>query len=319
MMAATAVTAAEQSKPSQTSPTLAGLVTIAPYADVSAKVTSFGMLIGNPVVPALLLASLQQSAVVTYGRFRSDMPVYLVSYMVGQGKNDEAVVYPSVDRVARMALANPGSERIAKDALHLMPTDRHPHDRYAVFAKDNIFTSFASSEALARQALVDAQPAAKDSFPLVRVALQRQGIRAVCQAANKSGATNVSDIVEGFARLDLVMEMDTRGLSLSFTGVRNDGVADAACKARIERELQGLFGMIGGGNEKLAPSVTVSTKPGGIVTGEVLLAEDQLKGLGKDFNSFVAKQMSGALSGEKENKDQGNKNKKGAKGKVQKK
>ena len=110
---ATAVSmAAEPVRTKVAEPELAGLVSIAPYADVSAKVTSFGLLIGNPVVPALLFASLQQSAVVTYGRFRSDVPVYLASYMVESGKNDEVVVYPSVDRIARMALAHPGSERL---------------------------------------------------------------------------------------------------------------------------------------------------------------------------------------------------------------
>ena len=70
-------------------------------------------------------------------------------------------------------------------------------------------------------------------------------------------------------------------------------------------------------DSKLCPTVTVGVKGGGGVTGEVRISKEQLKGLGKDFNSFVTKQMSGALSGEDESK---NKNmKKGAKGKVQKK
>jgi hypothetical protein len=61
----------------------------------------------------------------------------------------------------------------------------------------------------------------------------------------------------------------------------------------------------------------LDVKGGGVVTGEVRITKEQLKGLGKDFNSFVTKQMSGALSGEDESKSKNMK--KGAKGKVQKK
>ena len=306
---------AEPARPKVSEPELAGLVTIAPYADVSAKVTSFGLLIGNPVVPALLLASLQQSAVVTYGRFRTDVPVYLASYAVAPGKNDEVVVFPSVDRVARMALAHPGSERVGKDVLHLIPSEKSPYDRYAVF--EGVFTAFASSEALARRALADSKPSAGENLPLVRAALRGPGVRSVCQASQRAGVTNVANVVKGFSRLDLTLDLDDEGLALTIAGVRADGVTDATFKKNLERELHDIFDVIGGGDSKLCPTVKVDVKGGGGVTGEVRITKEQLKGLGKDFNSFVTKQMSGALSGEDESK---NKNmKKGAKGKVQKK
>ena len=306
---------AESARPKVSEPELAGLVSIAPYADVSAKVTSFGLLIGNPVVPALLLASLQQSAVVTYGRFRTDVPLYLVSYAVAPGKNDEVVVFPSVDRVARMALAHPGSERVGKDVLHLIPSEESPYDRYAVF--EGVFTAFASSEALARRALADSKPSAGENLPLVRAALRGPGVRSVCQASQRAGVTNVANVVKGFSRLDLTLDLDDEGLALTVAGVRADGVTDATFKKNLERELHDIFDVIGGGDSKLCPTVKVDVKGGGGVTGEVRITKEQLKGLGKDFNSFVTKQMSGALSGEDESK---NKNmKKGAKGKVQKK
>ena len=311
---ATAVSmAAEPVRTKVAEPELAGLVSIAPYADVSAKVTSFGLLIGNPVVPALLLASLQQSAVVTYGRFRSDVPVYLASYMVESGKNDEVVVYPSVDRIARMALAHPGSERLGKDVLHIVPSEKSPHDRYAVF--EDVFTAFASSEALARRALADSKPSAKEKLPLVRVALRELGVRSVCQAARKSGATNVADVVQGMSRLDLTLDLDDQGLALVFSGVCVGGMADPVFKKRLESELHGIFDVIGGGDSKLCPSVTVEIKGGGVVIGDVRITKEQLKGLGKDFNSFVTKQMSGALSGE----DKGKNTKKGANSKERRK
>lgn len=315
MLVSAVLTASESARPKVSEPELAGLVSIAPYADVSAKVSAFGLLIGNPVVPALLLASLQQSAVVTYGRFRTDVPVYIASYMVAPGKNDEVVVFPSVDRIARMALAHPGSERLGKDVLHLVPTDKSPHDRYAVF--EDVFTSFASSEALARQALADSKPSAKEQLPLVRVALRGPGVRSIGQASQKAGVTNVANVVRGFSRLDLTLDLDDQGLGLTVSGVRAGGVADAAFKKYLERELHDIFDVIGGGDQKLCPSVTVDVKGGGVVTGEVRITKEQLKGLGKDFNSFVTKQMSGALSGEDEGKKKNIK--KGAKAKERSK
>ena len=61
-------------------PELAGTISVAPFADVSAKATAFGALIGNPIVPALMLAAVQRSAVTTYGRFRTDAPIHAASY-----------------------------------------------------------------------------------------------------------------------------------------------------------------------------------------------------------------------------------------------
>ena len=315
VLAAVISMAAEPVRPKVSEPELAGIVSIAPYADVSAKVTAFGLLIGNPVVPALLLASLQQSAVVTYGRFRTDVPLYLASYVVAPEKSDEVVVFPSVDRISRMALAHPGSERVSKDVLHLIPSEKSPYDRYAVF--EGVFTAFASSEALARRALADSKPSAGEKLSLVRAMLRRAGVRSVCQASQRAGITNVANVVKGFARLDLTLDLDDQGLTLTVAGARADGVADATFKENLQRELHQIFDVIGGGDSKLCPSVAVDVKEGGDVNGEVRITKEQLKELGKDFNSFVTKQMSGALSGEEEGK---NKNiKKGAKGKVHKK
>ena len=44
-------------------PVLAGTAQIAPFGDVTQKVTSLGTLIGNPIVPTLLLTSGQQQLV----------------------------------------------------------------------------------------------------------------------------------------------------------------------------------------------------------------------------------------------------------------
>ena len=59
----------------KSSPVLAGTAQIAPLGEVTQKVTALGTLIGNPIVPTLLLTSGQQQLVERYGRLRADAPV----------------------------------------------------------------------------------------------------------------------------------------------------------------------------------------------------------------------------------------------------
>jgi len=296
---------------------LAGIIEFAPYADVSAKVTEFGMLIGNPIVPALMLASLQQSAVSTYGRFRTDAPLYLASYQIAPGRSEEVMVYPSVDRIARMALNNPGSERQGKDVLHLMPTDRRPHERYVVFSGDGQFAAFASSVEQARQAMVDCRPQSRGTWPLARVTLQGVGIQAVCEAGRKAGVTNLLAVVRAFRSLSLTLDLTDRGLALAFEGRTSAPIA--GLKERLEGALRESFGGLGAGDAQQLPSIAVSVGKGDVVSGEVCLSKKQLRSMGKDFNSFVAAQMSGALS-EGGGKDQKSpKGKKSLKSKERKK
>ena len=286
---------------------LAGIIEFAPYVDVSAKVTEFGMLIGNPIVPALMLASLQQSAVSTYGRFRTDAPLYLASYQVAPGRSEEVMVYPSVDRIARMALNNPGSERQGKDVLHLMPTDRRPHERYVVFSDDGQFAAFASSVERARQAIADCRPRSRGTWPLARVTLQGSGIQTVCETGRKAGVTNLLAVVRSFRSLSLALDLTDRGLALTFEG--RTSVPIAGLKERLEGALRESFGGLGAGDAKQLPAIAVSTGKGDVVSGEVCLSKERLSSMGKDFNSFVAAQMSGALS------EGGGKDQKGPKGK----
>lgn len=273
---------------------LAGIIEFAPYVVVSAKVTAFGMLIGNPVVPALMLASLQQSAVSTYGSFRTDAPLYLASYQLASGRSEEVMVYPSVDRIARMALNNPGSERQGKDVLHLMPTERRPHERYVVFSDDGRFAAFASSVEQARQAIADCRPQSRGTWPLARVTLQEAGIQTVCASGRKAGATNLLAVVREFRRLSVTLDLTDRGLTLAFEG--RTSTPSAGLKDRLEGALRESFGGLGKDDAKQLPAIVVSTGNGDTVSGEVCLSKAQLSSMGKDFNSFVAAQMSGALS-----------------------
>ena len=299
-------------------PELAGTIAVAPFTDVSAKATEFGALIGNPIVPALLLATLQQSAVTTYGRFRTDAPIHAASYEIAPGQTEEAIVYPSVDRIARMALANPGSAREGKDVLHLVPSERHPQERYAVFSDDGQFVAFAPTVDVARRALADCQPSVIGECPLVRMNLRQAGLKAVGAAATAAGGTNVLNLVSGFAQMDISVDLGVRGLVIAFRAASGTGPVKAdGLKARVERELQKLVSEFAAGEVKVAPAVRVGLEGTKVVVGEIVLSQAQLKDLGQDFNALVAAQMSGSLSGDRKNK--GGSVKATAKGKEQKK
>lgn len=289
-----AFTALGAGAPAVKAPELAGVVAVAPFADFSAKATDFGMLIGNPIVPTLLVAAMQQNLVSAYGRMRTDAPFYMVSYSGGGDRLQDVMIYPSVDRIARMALDNPGSEREGKDVLRLEAKDAGQAGRYAVFAADNVFTAYAANPGIARRALADCNPSVKGGVPLARVSLWRAGVRAVAAAGRAAGVTNVIDLVRGFDRLDATLDLNDRGLVLAFSAVRADNSVEGNFRERLERELKSaIIGL--GGELNISPAVKVTLGEKGAVGGEVVLSNEKLKALGNDFNAFVAKQMMGAI------------------------
>ena len=304
----------------QAEPELAGTIVVAPFADVSAKVSNFGLAIGNPIVPTLLIVSLQQSVVSTYGNFRTDAPLCLASYAGAKGRTDEAVIFPSVDRIARMALNNPGSVREGPDALHLVPSEKRAHDRHAVFTPDGKFVAFASTQELARRALADCRPGELKELPLARVSLGAGGVARICAAGRAAGVTNMLGVLQKFRRLEASLDFTDRGLVLGFGG-SCAGPASAGFKGRLEQELRGAVMGLLGGEVNVVPAVRASLTPDGGVRGEVSISTDQLKALGTNFNAFVAAQMSGAMSndGKGKNGKNGGRPKGAAKGKEQKK
>ncbi len=275
-------------------PELAAVVTVAPFDYFSAKATEFGLFIGNPIVPTLLVGFWQQKLVAQYGRFRTDVPFHMVSYADGRGRMQEAMVYPTVDRIARMALESPGSTREGKDVLRFQPGEGEALGRCAVFAPDNVYTAYAASPELARRALADCRALPKNASPLVRLALDRAGVRALTAAASAAAVTNLVGIVRGFERLELALELDDFGLKLGFTASRADRGEAGDLGERLERELKSALAGLGG-ELKLSPDVKVSPGSKGELSGAATLSKAQLKAVGADFNAFVMKRMMGTL------------------------
>ena len=151
-------------------PVLAGSAQVAPLGDVTQKVTSLGTLIGNPIVPTLLLSSGQQQLVEQYGRLRADAPITWLAYVqtpaweVAATNLDQVavddmfelvLVYPGTDGPANLLLRHPGATKDADGTIHILPGEKIPNDTYVKYTADNRYCAFAASPALAAKALAD--------------------------------------------------------------------------------------------------------------------------------------------------------------------
>ena len=215
MFAAIVATAATAGivESTKSQPVLALTAELAPFGDVTRKITSFGTMINNPIVPTLLLTSGQQQLVQSYGRFRADAPICCLCYIqtpaweVAATNSDQAaaldlvetvLVYPSVDGPARMALNHPGSTKEADGTIHLLPGEERPNDTYVKFTADGRFCTFAPSSALAARALADfakLHGGRKDekNVPLLRVELLERGVTALASLQKALYAQQASE------------------------------------------------------------------------------------------------------------------------------
>ncbi len=177
---------------------LVATVEIASFGDLAKKASTLGSMINNPIVPTLLLSAGQQQLTQSFGRFRSDSPMYWQVYLktdacaavAAKGEWDassdvcEAVlVYPSVEGLARMALSHPGSTKKPDGTLHILASESNPNERWVKFTADGRFCAIAASAALANRAIADfaatavvrtARAAAER--PLVRLDVLERGL-----------------------------------------------------------------------------------------------------------------------------------------------
>ena len=181
-------------------PELAGTLTIAPFRDITAKVSSLGTLIGNQTVATLMLTAGQQQVVDKLGRFRSDSPFMFLFYVqtpawdIAATNADEVaiedlcapvLVYPSSDGPATLVLNHPGATNRADGTVHLLPSEKIPFETYVKYSKDGRFCAYAMSPELAALGLADfdklnaARPGAM--YPLTRFELFERGLSAIAR------------------------------------------------------------------------------------------------------------------------------------------
>lgn len=210
------VVAAEKAK---SEPRLVVSVELAPFDDVTKKITTFGTLINNPIVPTLMLGSGQQMLAQSYGPFRGDAPFFINVYasadqvaalLDGETSDlpfETTLLYPSRDGLAKMSLNHPGSACEADGTLHLLPSPNNPDDRWVKFTADGKYCAFGATAAQALRAVADfertagrrVRPAGA-AHPLARCVLTEAGIDILMQVEDAVAAQQKKELEELAAR-----------------------------------------------------------------------------------------------------------------------
>ena len=134
------------------------LVELRSFDAVQSRQARIGKTLGNAMLPMILVSFFQQRIVGMFGKMRAADPVRWAGYPDGKGSADVAMVYPTIDKVAKMALNHPGAEKISADTVVLPADEGRPMVTYAVFSKDFEWCAFAATQELARRALTEKYP-----------------------------------------------------------------------------------------------------------------------------------------------------------------
>lgn len=134
------------------------LVELRSFDAVQSRQAQIGTTLGNAMLPMILVSFFQQRMVGMFGKMRAADPVRWAGYPDGKGSADVAMVYPTIDKVAKMALNHPGAEKISADTVVLPADEGRPMVTYAVFSKDFEWCAFAATQELARRALTEKYP-----------------------------------------------------------------------------------------------------------------------------------------------------------------
>ena len=134
------------------------LVELRSFDAIQSRQTQIGKTLGNAMLPMILVSFFQQRMVGMFGKMRAADPIRWAGYPDGKGSADVVMVYPTIDKVAKMALNHPGTEKISADTVVLPADEGRPMVTYAVFSKDFEWCAFAATQELARRALSEKYP-----------------------------------------------------------------------------------------------------------------------------------------------------------------
>ena len=134
------------------------LVELRSFDAVQSRQANIGKAVGNAMLPMMLVSFAQQRIAKMYGKMRAGDAVRWAGYPDGKGSVDVVMVYPSVDKVAKMALNHPGAEKVSADTVLLPADEGRSIPTYAVFSQDFAWCAFAGTQELARRALGEKFP-----------------------------------------------------------------------------------------------------------------------------------------------------------------
>ena len=136
------------------------LVEMRSFDAFQSRQKSIGNTVGNAMLPMMLVSFTQQRIVRMYGKMRAADPIRWAGYSDDNGQVDVVMVYPTVDKVAKMVLNHTGAEKVSGDTVLLPADEGRPIPTYAVFASDFTYCAFARTPELAKRALGEKYPAA---------------------------------------------------------------------------------------------------------------------------------------------------------------
>lgn len=140
------------------------MVELRSFDAFQSRQTQIGNAVGNAMLPMMLVSFAQNRIVKMFGKMRAADPVRWVGYPDGKGRYEVVMVYPTVDKVAKMTLNHVGAEKVSSDTVFLPADEGRSIPTYAVFSQDFEWCAFAPSEALARKALKESFPAAGEDL-----------------------------------------------------------------------------------------------------------------------------------------------------------
>ena len=136
------------------------LVEMRSFDAFQSRQAEIGKTVGNAMLPMMIVSFAQQRIVKMFGKMRAADPVRWAGYPDGNGSFDVVMVYPTIDKVAKMVLNHPGAEKVAPDVVLLPEDEGRMMPTYAVFSKDSSLCAFGRTSELARRALGESFPAA---------------------------------------------------------------------------------------------------------------------------------------------------------------
>ncbi len=263
----------------------------APLSVLTQKAVVLGNHLSNPLVPALLVSSIQQNLTSSYGRLRTDCPLFCVRTDSGKGN---VPVLPCVEGVAQFTLNHPGSTRHPDGSVQLLAAEGRPDEMFVVFDKKDGYAAFALSAVEAKAAL-DATAAARKAAvthagePLARVDLDEKTFLSYV-GPMASASTNGTDVVSQISGLNAKISIDEKGVSLTAEVKPKAGVTPEELCANLEKTFGSSLKEFGA-SEGINPECRF-TPSEGKVRARIALPASELKKAGKAFNKSVVQAMS---------------------------
>jgi len=266
------------------------VVEVAPLSALTPKAITLGKLLANPLLPALLLASLQQNLSTSYGKLRSDKPMF---WTFSSRSGEPVPVLPCVEGIAQFTLNHPGATRSEDGSVYLLAAEGRPHEMVVVFDAADGYAAFALSSDDAKRALAETaasrrSPSTLSGSPIVSL---RLGEEALAMAASSAAAigTNRSDIASQVAGISAAVFLGDDGLKVSADVQPGNGASPESLCDKLDKSLGSSLRALGK-SEGVRPACSF-TQSAGKVHARISLPAAEMKKAGRAFNSAIVQSL----------------------------